>query len=294
MTWKILGASVPGVTHLQAGRGCDDAHGWLVDGNLAVGVVADGAGSRVGTSMFGSHAACSAVLEMARDPSFVVHARADPESAVRHLFDAALNAVQSKAKELDLEVGKLATTLCVLVATELGVTIGQIGDGIAVVGPNPIRAVAVGEKFEYANETVFLTSERALEDHLALFSQPGDEVAAVALTTDGLRYKVLDNVLLTVPFDGFYTSTWVYARRENATSESIRDWLETVDDQTGDDKTLLVALRDFEGTHVDVGLSQQPGVTGSHPTNGDERFEPGPAGPERVTQPAQDGALTPS
>jgi hypothetical protein len=218
--WRLVGGSVTGSLHRRQGRGCDDAFGWHVDDALVVAVTADGAGSRPGTSAFGAFTAVQAVLTAARD---------DP--AVEHVFQAALAAVEDAADGLGVAPDLLATTLSVAVITAERIGIGQIGDGIAVRGAGEaVEAVAIGERAEHVNETVFLTSPGALTDHLRTFSTSAGAVDALALTTDGLRYQVLD------------------ARRGDATPDAITAFLEEVEDQSGDDKTLVLAVRDPSGT----------------------------------------------
>ena len=65
----------------------------------------------------------------------------------------------------------------------------------------------------------------------------------VSLSTDGLRYKILD-VASGDPYSPFYDDLFAYAKAEDSTSEGIERFLGRVDDQTGDDKTLVVAVHD--------------------------------------------------
>jgi hypothetical protein len=236
--WRLLGGSVPGSLHRRQGRGCDDAFGWHVDDAVVVAVTADGAGSRPGTSAFGAFTAVQAVLAAARD---------DP--AVEHLFRAALSGVEAAADGLGVDPDLLATTLSVAVVAGAQVAIGQVGDGIAVHGAGgAVEAVAIAEHSEHVNETVFLTSPGALTDHLRTFSTSADGVDALALTTDGLRYQVLDDVQACRPFAPFFQAAWAYARRADAEPDAITAFLDEISgdegDQSGDDKTLVLAVRD--------------------------------------------------
>jgi hypothetical protein len=235
MDWRVLGGSVTGFLHVENGLGCDDAHGWKIEPGRAILAVADGAGSRTGTSAIGAHVAVRAIL-----------AGAGERRTLEERFSDAIAAVEAEAARLELEPGRLATTLCIAVL-EPGVTqVGQIGDGIAVIQTAAgIEAVARAEKFEYANETVFLTTKDALT-HLTVHETDA-EVTAVALSTDGLRYKILDDLQTGEPFEPFFTRSWEYARGEGATSASIERFLDGLDDQTGDDKTLLLAVAGQDG-----------------------------------------------
>ena len=253
--WRLLGGSVPGSLHRRQGRGCDDAFGWHVDDAVVVAVTADGAGSRPGTSAFGAFTAVQAVLAAARD---------DP--AVEHLFHAALSGVEDAADGLGVAPDLLATTLSVAVIAGTGLAVGQIGDGIAVHGAGEaVEAVAVAQRREHVNETVFLTTPGALTEHLRTFTACADAVDALALTTDGLRYQVLDDVAAGRPFAPFFQAAWAYARRADATQDAVTAFLDEISDdhgdQSGDDKTLVLAVRDPSGTApATTWLSARPAV----------------------------------
>jgi serine/threonine protein phosphatase PrpC len=239
--WRLLGGSVTGSLHRRQGRGCDDAFGWHVDEAVVVAATADGAGSRPGTSAFGAFTAVQAVLAAGA---------ARPEVCdIEQLFEAALSAVEDAAHGLGVVPDLLATTLSVLVIAGARVSVGQVGDGIAVHGAgDAVEAVAVGDRPEHVNETVFLTTSGALSQHLRTFSVESDAVDALALTTDGLRYQVLDDIPAHRPFAPFFQAAWEYARRADATAEAVTAFLDEVEDQSGDDKTLVLAVRDRSGT----------------------------------------------
>ncbi len=148
-------------------------------------------------------------------------------------FAAALAAVREAADGLGAAPGLLATTLSVAVIAGARVAIGQVGDGIAVHGAgDAVDAVAVGERSEYVNETVFLTTPGALSDHLRTFCTSADAVDALALTTDGLRYQVLDDVAAGTPFAPFFQAAWAYARRADATPDAVAAFLDEISEPT--------------------------------------------------------------
>lgn len=241
--WRLLGGSVTGSLHRRLGRGCDDAFGWHADDTVVVAATADGAGSRPGTSAFGAFTAVSAVLAAARQPDVQ-----DIDGVLERLFHAALSAVDVAAGELGVVPDLLATTLSVAVIAGPRLAVGQVGDGIAVRGAGEtVEAVAVGDRGEHVNETVFLTTPGALTDHLRTFSTSADAVDALALTTDGLRYQVLDDLAAGRPFAPFFRAAWEYARRSDATQDAVTTFLDEIDDQSGDDKTLVLAVRDGSG-----------------------------------------------
>ncbi len=258
--WRAVGASVSGASHRKASRGCDDAHGWLVGDELSAIVVSDGAGSRTGTSALGAYLAVASVLDASALPGFAETVSTDPDEAVRTVFQEVISSLSAEADRLGLEAGALANTLSVGLLSGDTVAIGQIGDCIAVIEHQheTMEAVCIAEAGEYANQTYFVTAPDAL-DHLKIHSVTDGTVTSIALSTDGLKYKVLDDPKSGAPYEAFYRSSWDYARRENASSEALEAFLENVDDQTGDDKTLVLAVREFAGTQGDPrALTERP------------------------------------
>lgn len=243
-TWRVSAASVAGTSHVDSGRGCDDAFAFAIapDGRGVVIAVADGAGSRSGTSALGSFAACREIVANVDALLAAATSEAAAEPVLRQCFASALAAVQSYAVENGLQARDLATTLAVAVLTPTSTAVAQVGDGIVVceVGAQA-ESLVPEEKGEYANETVFLTSHGALDEHLRVrfLDEP---VARVALSTDGLRYKILRLQHGGVPFAPFFAAIWRATAQGALLPDALAGWLRGLDDQTGDDKTLVVGV----------------------------------------------------
>lgn len=244
--WRVLGASVEGTLHAECQRGCEDAHGWSIRDELTILAVADGAGSRPRTSALGSHAAVAAALEAGREQIGADPLTDDADRVASRIVECVVQVLAREAQASGLELGRLATTLCVALLAGDRLTVAQIGDGVAVVERTDgrIETVAQPDQFEYANEVVFVTAHDALA-HLKVFS--ASDVRSVALSTDGLRYKILEDLRAGVPFEPFFRDSWAYARSDQGTSERIAAFLRQVEDQTGDDKTLVLAVDAFAG-----------------------------------------------
>lgn len=248
--WTVCGASVIGSEHRRRGLGCDDAYSYGVLGDFLVAAVADGAGSVTGTSAWGAYVACRGVLKDAMNPDFVDRYRdaSDTQATrlMRSLFDGALDRVHRQAAAMHLDVALLSTTLCVCLADTKRATFAQIGDGIiATERGETIETELIEHKDGYANTTSFLQSERALDDSLRSVSQFG--VTAFALSTDGMSYKITD-VATGAAYQPFFQGSWQHLRA-GAHSGQLQEMLAGIeDDQTGDDKTLvLAALRETTG-----------------------------------------------
>lgn len=261
--WDVCGASVIGREHQRRGLGCDDAFSYGVVGDFVVAAVADGAGSVTGTSAWGSYVACRSVLANALRPDFLDSYRGasseHAETLMAWLFEKALKRVIRHADEQGLDPALLSTTLCVGLADSSRAVFGQVGDGvIAAERDGRIDTLLIEEKDEYANITSFLQSERALQD--AFGTSVHDGVTAFGLSTDGMVYKITD-VATGQAYQPFFRDSWRHVRA-GADSTQFAALLSGIeDDQTGDDKTVVLAtVRDAGGNGPGGGV-----ITGHSP-----------------------------
>lgn len=248
--WAACAASVTGDEHQRHGLGCDDAYSYGVEEGFIVAAVADGAGSVTGTSAWGAHVACRAVLDHAMLPDFIRDFRAgsfDGQVQVRWLFDRALERVQAHAQACGMDPALLSTTLCVAVADRSRAVFGQIGDGVvaaeSVAGDTrDIATLLIEDKEEYANSTWFLQSERAFEESFRTATVAG--VEAFALSTDGMTYKITD-VATGEAYEPFFRGSWDHVRSGVRAGHFAALLRGIEDDQTGDDKTMVLAAMRF-------------------------------------------------
>lgn len=234
--WRVLGAAVTGTSHRATGKGCEDAFGWLDVGDTTCLVVADGAGSRPYSAQ-GSAAAVAAVLDSVRQSG----GREQP--TITALFQAALDAIESASSAHGHGPDDYATTLAVALLSPNGTRIGQIGDGVTVakLASGDLCAISPQARFEYANETLFLTSDGAIGEIRESSFGPS-EVLALALSTDGLRYKILSDLTTGEPFGPFFEDIFKFTASTESTSAEIEAFIDALEDQAGDDKTLVVAV----------------------------------------------------
>jgi hypothetical protein len=233
---------VTGSAHLRAGKGCDDASQWVAGTEMMCLTVADGAGSRPLSSR-GSRIAVDTVAELAAAVQRGESTETDPGAWLTAVFVEVHRRIAEAAGEKDHDRHDYATTLAVAVLIGEQIAIGQVGDTIAVLGgPAGYVTVAPAPQYEYANETAFVT-QSDFTGHLRLETVPAEGVDEVYLSTDGLRYKILDDLAKSVPYEPFFTDLAAFARTPEARPESIGRFLTTVDDQTGDDLSLVVAVR---------------------------------------------------
>ena len=239
--WKVIGSSVTGDSHVSGGTRCQDASGWRRQSGITCLAVADGAGSRP-LSATGSALAVEQALETVASLAMDESAPADLTDWLRSAFDRARDRIVAFASSKARTPGEYATTLAVAILTPDRVALGQVGDSIAVIGgPGQYLTVCPEAKGEYANETYFITAADWAE-HLRVAVLAGS-ADVVALSTDGLRYKIT-NIRTTAAFGPFFDELVNYGQDAEASSDGIGKFLAGLDnDQTGDDKSLVAAIQ---------------------------------------------------
>lgn len=252
---SIVGGRVTGIKHTKAGDGCDDAFAWISFSNGAqVLAVADGAGSVTGTSAWGSWAATQFVtLEpVARSLVEQLAAATNKDRAsyiLRLAFRSALNYVLFFGKLMDISPELMNTTLCVAVIIPGHAYVAEIGDGIvAIMGDDKAETVLMESKGESAaTDTYFLQLLGKDSNHSQWRFDDFGPIPAIALSTDGLRYKVTSFKDGYAAYPDIFEKLWEHLEAGKLSRHSLEKWLRTnasQDDPPGDDKTLLLAIRE--------------------------------------------------
>lgn len=240
MSWRALGASVTGTSHTQTGLPCQDAHAWSTAPILCI-AASDGAGSRPMSHIGAEAAVCGAVDALS---GLDWDQEADLVGVMRTVFAAARESMLARAASLELDVGDLAATLGVVIDTPVGRCVGQLGDGIVFMrSQGVVSVVTPSPRHEFANVTEFLSAPD-WEEHCRFTDLTDTDIDAWILSTDGLRYKILQALDPPVAFQDFFADLLSFCSVEGSSSEAIARFLEGLEnDQTGDDKTLVVAVR---------------------------------------------------
>jgi hypothetical protein len=238
--WNVFGGSARGRSHLASDSACQDYSAWRTFGGGLCVAIADGAGSRPRAGE-GARTAVGAVLDWSQET--ITGGR------LTRPLDQAFHRARASLLELASGLGSapedFATTLAVAVVDATSVRIGQVGDSIGVIARTTggIEAVAPCRRSEYVNDTAFLTDETWQAD-LRLSRFPVASVMALSLATDGLQYKILADVAQGVPYTPFFRDLFAWAAHFRGGSESLLQYLDELDDdQSDDDKTLVVAVR---------------------------------------------------
>jgi hypothetical protein len=251
--WRAVGAAAPGASHIDQGMPCQDALRYLslkVDGqSVLVAALSDGAGSAEQSEQ-GAQAATDAAVEALKirmEAGLPVD-----ESAWRELLvdscRAAQSAVLGLAEQTALPPRSFASTLACLVAADGCLAAATLGDGVIVAQRSSGELITITrpQRGEYANETVFLVQDDAL-DQVQVEILP-EAFSALAMFSDGLLRLAL-NFPEHAPFGPFFRPLFGFAAQAEPGAEAdaqLEAFLrsERVNARTDDDKTLLLAVRD--------------------------------------------------
>jgi hypothetical protein len=134
--------------------------------------------------------------------------------------------------------------LAVVLVDEGSISVGQVGDSIVVLSreDGTLEAVAPCPRGEYINEANFVT-EPDWEDNLRTAQLDATLVTGIALSTDGLQFKILENITTGTPYAPFFEDAFPWAATPDTTSAVVLSFIDDLDDQSDDDKTLLLAVR---------------------------------------------------
>lgn len=244
--WRVFGASVTGKSHLDKAIPCQDAHAHVQVGGSLVAVVCDGAGSARHSELGAQFVASTLAQALAQ--------QLRQGASIEALHDGALAGAMAQVRgELEALADNHGAVLDDYATTVVGVVMGpsvgvffHLGDGVGVAqlddGGEVISQPANGE---YANETYFISGER-WRDQLRLLPIPRG-VRGLVLMSDGCMPFAMskNNASLYAPFMGavqnYLSCMDDITLGEEALAHTLAD--PRTHQITGDDKTLLLALR---------------------------------------------------
>lgn len=248
MAWKVVAASVAGKSHVDANVPCQDAHAFEDAGQALVAAVCDGAGSAASSDRGARVVADTVVRDLA---AAVREGRIAADSTRETLEASAVAAVEHAREHLRADgAGTLrehATTLVCAILFERACHVLHVGDGVAVVrtrDPAAPAVVSAPANGEYANETYFVTADD-WQAHLRIRSDV-IEVDHALLMSDGAMAFAMSRGLAG-PYGPFIDPVMRYVaahtQREGCAALSTTLADPRTHAITGDDKSLLIALR---------------------------------------------------
>lgn len=243
--WRILAASSTGVSHRNSGRGCDDAYAVGATETCLIVAVADGAGSAEHSAIGARYAVEWAVAAATQE---LVTARVEGVDELERILRLSVSTARAQLDALSSLGGptpnELAATLIVVLASRDFVAAAQVGDGAVVLRlqDGTITALTVPERFEYLNQTTFITSPNALDTLAVSISTAA--VRQFVVMTDGLQGLAFD-LATDNPFIPFFEPLFSFAEGATASDVALFTFLESdrVNESTDDDKTVVLVTR---------------------------------------------------
>lgn len=251
--WRYTGVAVRGSAHVQSGEPCQDA--WaarLCDGPAGLALIlaaSDGAGSARRAEDGARTCVDRFVAELERwlasDPILA----ALDEPAARGVAGRIVETLRQQAAAADASPRDFACTLLGAVITETVACFWQRGDGFILrEREGCYEPIFSPDRGQYVNETGFITDADAVEAlHILRLDERIDRLAVL---TDGLEPVTIVS-RTGLGFERFFTPLFArLAQSEPGWREDLaRQLAGLLDDprinaKTGDDKTLLLAIRD--------------------------------------------------
>jgi hypothetical protein len=282
--WKYIARSAIGIGHQKLNLPCQDYAGCELKGQYLIGVVADGAGSARFSELGSRSVVRAALRFLTNHemefesrgktiwgnikkllntelnwkllntdvtqlikPDNQVSIEDEVKAYFQNLLQECIADLRREAQQNNCDVKDLASTLLVFIAHTNWLVAMQVGDGLLVVrerDESDYRLIIKPRRGEFANETIFVTSDGAIDSiQTAIVNKP---CAFICAATDGV-----ENVAVRLsdwsPFAPFFLPLEEYLRETDKPEEDDRylmDFLNSdrLNARTDDDKTLLIAL----------------------------------------------------
>jgi hypothetical protein len=210
-----------------------------------VAAVADGAGSAL-YSHIGAITAAATATSLVEQHLLASADAADLErDDLVRILHLTRDAVLEEAREREREPREFAATLLLVVLLPDRTLAAHIGDGAIVVDDGTLRVLSWPEQGEYANMTVFLTMENAIENARLYRAEP---VTRFAFFSDGLQSLALSYATQEV-YAPFIESMLKPLQNPEADTVKLEASLaayltcEAINRRTDDDKTLVLGVR---------------------------------------------------
>ena len=254
MPWKVVGASVLGSDHENAGKPCEDAHTFEVVDEILIAAVADGAGSaRRGGE--GAEVCSDTVVSFLSDQtSFGLF---DSESSFTGHIEAVVGAIRAARQRIRAKITEKSlryknedgletfnATLVGVVANPNGGFLFHIGDGAALAArADDLERATVSppENGDFVEETYFFTMDNWRE-HLRI--TPFERCNLIMIATDGAScFSFAEGGRAAAPAFMKPLTQYLEEVEESVGEKTLTDWLcsDPAQAVSGDDKTLLWA-----------------------------------------------------
>ncbi|EAY27866.1 PP2C family serine/threonine-protein phosphatase [Microscilla marina] len=198
--WVVVGDSVMGLNHVKNNIPCQDSHLYEeMENGWGIAIVADGAGSADYShqgSQFVVKEGMSLFKKIVTENKWTTSKKLPEQAKWHKLAKTNLkqlrNMLAKEAEQTKKELGQLASTIMVAIFSPLGILCTHIGDGRGGYSNSEgeWKPLFTPWKGEYANETIFLTSDIWADKEVDKFVESkviNEKPFAFTLMSDGLE-----------------------------------------------------------------------------------------------------------
>ena len=251
MIWRVIGQSVTGTSHVQSGRGCEDALHFKAfdvgDDEGLICFVSDGAGSAKYAATASEEAVFKGV-EFAEE--FVLSKKTLNDELLFEIGEKIFDHLETLANNIGTPKNEFSCTLLGFILLPGIAGFLQIGDGAIVRndGDSFYTTLWWPQNGEYQNTTSFLIDDPNLPNLKTKILN--ESISEIAVFTDGLQLLTLINETESV-HQPFFQNLFPLLRKANnedhisILNKRLSDYLnsDSINSRTDDDKTLILATR---------------------------------------------------
>jgi len=189
--WHLLGCAICGRGHTVTGVPCQDKVLTYQDSEIALIVLADGAGTAQ-FSHFGAERIVQAVKQLMLQEFNNIYKTEDGVLIKKKLLEYLTNELLELSREYSCEIKEFASTL-LFVAIKAGkYVLTHIGDGIiGYQKDNELIVATEPNNGEFVNETVFVTSRNAIQT-VKMLKGDLNGITGFVLMSDGAANSLYD------------------------------------------------------------------------------------------------------
>ncbi|GAA0310504.1 uncharacterized protein with PQ loop repeat [Gracilibacillus halotolerans] len=182
--WSIIGTAVQGRGHEKKNIPVQDKV-YSKQGEVTVIALADGAGS-ASHSHYGAERVVETICILLDDSFDDIFEMADVTEAQQMVMDTILNELQQLAEAEQEPIKAFASTMLAVAVKNNQALILHLGDGeIGAIKDGKVISVSSSENGEYANATIFTTSQHAWRQLKLFKSKNASSFSAFFLMSDG-------------------------------------------------------------------------------------------------------------
>jgi len=162
-SWRSAGNYVQGKGHTLKNIPCQDRIFSLLDSDINIIALADGAGSYL-YSHYGAEVSTNTVCDILKQ-QFDIFYESEKEVMKQSIISELLKQLNCKADHLGISVKELSSTLMFASVRNDRYIVGHIGDGvIGMLENGSLKVLSEPDNKEYVNVTTFVTSSNACEN----------------------------------------------------------------------------------------------------------------------------------